>query len=77
MRAARVALSGERRLPACRPRQLAEVGDFGRNSDFVARRCFEQSCQQLQAGSLCAPELKALCENMRHLETDQLADFFG
>ena len=28
MRAARVALSGERRLPACRPRQLAEAGEF-------------------------------------------------
>ncbi len=38
MRAARVALSGERRLPACRSRQLAET----RNSDFVARRCFDK-----------------------------------
>ena len=29
MRAAPVALSGERRLPACRSRQLAETGNFG------------------------------------------------
>jgi hypothetical protein len=32
MRAALVALSGERRLPGCRSRQLAETGDFG--ADF-------------------------------------------
>ena len=28
----------------------------------MTRRCFEQRCQQLQAGSLCSSELKALCE---------------
>jgi len=36
MRAAPVALSGERRLPACKSRQLAESGDFG--GDFRIRR---------------------------------------
>ena len=58
MRAAPVALSGERRLSACRSRQLAESGISVRTSEFVARRCSEQGCRQLQAGSVCSPELK-------------------
>ena len=52
-RKAAVALSGERRLPACRVRQLAEriCTHFpcSRESRLAA------GCRQLQAGSLCSP----------------------
>ena len=61
MRAAPVALSGERSLPEMGPAGLGSLPRPGisvRNSEFVARRCFGQSCQQLQAGSVCSSELK-------------------
>jgi len=52
-RKAAVALSGERRLPACRVRQLAE----GICTHFPCSResRLAAGCRQLQAGSLCSP----------------------
>jgi len=46
--------TGERRLPACKSRQLAETG-FD-SSLRVSHRMLPASCRQLQAGSLRSPE---------------------
>jgi len=51
--------SGERRLPACRSRQLAETGNW-RRLELRAQKCCRQGCRQLQAGSLCSPDHDAL-----------------
>ena len=46
--------TGERRLPACKSRQLAETGFDG--SLRVSHRMLPASCRQQQAGSLRSPE---------------------
>src|SRR5436305_1683944 len=51
--------SGERRLPACRSRQLAETGNW-RRIELRAQKCCRQGCRQLQTGSLCSPDHDAL-----------------
>ena len=61
---------------------LRECADSGVRASRARFRHHSQRCcgkvRQLQARSLCSPELKALCENYEtSLETDQLADFFG
>ena len=71
--------SGERRLPACGVRQLAErtrmeftPGDEG---------LFAASCRELQAGSLCSPDMSAtIIRNGRVIDPankrDEIADLF-
>ena len=41
---------------------LPRAGISVRGSEFVARRCSEQGCPQLQAGSVYSPELKLLAK---------------
>jgi hypothetical protein len=54
---ARFLSSGERRLPACPSRQLAETlsGSTMRKNIF-RRQMLPARCRQLQAGSLRSPE---------------------
>src|ERR1700747_1590859 len=50
--------SGERRLPACSVRQLAErTGIRFKRRD---QKLLAPGCRQRQAGSLCSPEMSAI-----------------
>ena len=49
--------SGERRLPACSRRQLAD--DIFERAVLLPRKSFSASCRKEQAGSLCSPEFCA------------------
>jgi hypothetical protein len=48
-------ISGERRLPACSVRQLAE--HIQHRKDAKPFSIFAASCRKLQAGSLCSPDI--------------------
>jgi hypothetical protein len=50
-------ISGERRLPACSVRQLAER--IQHRKDAKHPSIFAASCRELQAGSLCSPDMIA------------------
>ena len=52
-------ISGERRLPACSIRPLAE---YTRQRNYPKRRSmFAASCRELQAGGLCSSEMRIRC----------------
>src|SRR5882724_8015775 len=51
--------SGERRLPACRSRQLADAGGLASNR-IACAKMLRQGCRQLPAGSLCSLDHDAL-----------------
>src|SRR4029453_1562088 len=53
------ARAGERRLPACESRQLAQAGASSRYlKKLHVQRCCRQGCRQLHASSLCSPEIR-------------------
>ena len=50
-------MSGERRLPACSVRQLAEHAQHRKDAKHPS--IFAASCRELQASSLCSPDTSA------------------
>ena len=75
MRAAPVALSGERRLPACRSRQLAETGDFGADFRIRGAKMLWTGLPATTGWQRVFFGTKTPCENMRPFGTGPIGRF--